>query len=110
MIFGTIENKGKEQICCVDKAGGRAFPIQDFFKRDLTELCIDSNKIDKVPETMEELIDQFDILWTDDMALFFGSNPGLGIALDRENGWHPLVKLENLWSPLEKTRGRSLLD
>ena len=109
MLFAMIENDGKGQVCCVDKAGERAFPIKDFFQRDLKELCIDSNKINKIPETMEEFINQFDILWTDDMALFFGSNPELGLALDPEEQWTPLIKLEELWSPLEKTRGLSLL-
>lgn len=110
MIFAMIENDEKEQVCAVDKAGPRAFLLKDFFQRDLKELCIDSNHIDKVPESMEELIDRFDILWTDDMALFFGSNPELGIALHPENDWQPLKKLEELWSPLEKARGLSLLE
>lgn len=110
MIFAMIKKDGKEQICCVDKAGKRAFLIKDFFQRDLKELCIDSNKLDKIPETMEEFIDQFDILWTDDMALFFGSNPGFGIALDPEKKWSPLIRLEEAWAPLEKTRGLSLLE
>lgn len=109
MIFAMIENDGKEQICCVDKAGGRAFLTKDFFQRDLKDLFIDSNKIDSIPETMEEFIDRFDIRWTDDMALFFGSNPELGIALNLEKEWAPLIKLEELWTPLEKTRGLSLL-
>lgn len=110
MIYAMIEKNGKQQLCCVDKAGRRAFPAEEFFQRDLRELCIDSNKIEKMPETMEELILSYDVRWTDDMALFFGGNPELGIALDPEKDWAPLSKLEEAWSPLEKTRGRSLLE
>ena len=109
MIFAIIENEGKEQICCVDKVGSRAFLISDFFNKDLTDLCIDSNRIDKTPESMDEFIDQFDILWMDDMALLFGNNSELGIPLESEADWSPLVKLEELWAPLEKTRGLRLL-
>lgn len=105
-----IEQNGKEQLCCVDKIGRRAFPAEEFFQRDLRELCIDSNRIDGMPETMEEFIQSYDVRWADDMALFFGSNPELGISLDPEKEWAPLVKLEEAWSPLEKTSGRGLLE
>lgn len=110
MVYAIIVRDGKEQLCCVDKIGKRAFPAEEFFRRDLGELCIDSNKIQGMPQTMEEFIQSYDVQWADDMALFFGSNPELGIALDPEREWAPLVKLEEAWSPLEKTRGRSLLE
>ncbi len=109
MIYAIIELNGREQLCCVDKIGRRAFPTGEFFKRDLTKLCIDSNRIGEIPETMEEFILRYDVLWADDMALFFGSNPELGILLDPEKRWAPLIKLEEAWDPLEKTRGASLL-
>ena len=72
-------------------------------------LCIDSNQIDRIPEAMDEFIRLYNILWTDDMALFFGSNPDLGIALDPENDWSPLVRLDEVWSPLLDIRGKELL-
>lgn len=110
MIYAIIWYNGKEQLCCVDKAGKRAFPVEEFFTGDLRELCIDSNKLKKIPETMDAFIDRYQALWADDMALFFGSNPELGILLDPEQEWSPLVKLEEAWSPNEKKRGRSLLE
>ena len=110
MIFAIIESNEKEQLCCVDKVGERAFLIEEFFGRDLSEHYIDSNKIERIPSTVEELIGCYNAIWTDDMALFFGSNPELGIALNKENGWSPLKKLDEIWSPLEETRGRSLLE
>jgi hypothetical protein len=110
MIFAIIEKDGKEQICCVDKSGQRAFPVQEFFQRDLKELCIESNKVQHVPESMDEWIENYNTLWTDDMALFFGSNPDLAVALDSKNGWKPLTKLDVIWSPLSETRGQSLLE
>ena len=100
----------KEQLCCVDKIGERAFLIEEFFGRDLSEHSIDSNKIDKIPMEIDELIGSYNVIWTDDMALFFGSRPELGIALDKEQDWSPLKKLDEIWSPLEETRGRSLLE
>jgi len=109
MIFALIEHSGKEQLCCVDKIGKRAFLTDEFFQRDLKELCIDSNKVDKIPETMDEFIRHYDALWADDMALFYGSNPALGISLDPEKKWEPLTKLDEVWSPLSETRGRDLL-
>ncbi len=110
MIFATIENNGKEQLCCVDKEGERAFLLEVFFQRDLSEFCIKSNQTDKVPGTMEELINRYNELWTDDIALFFGSNPDLAIALDRKNNWLPLKNLDEIWSPLDERRGLSLLE
>ena len=110
MIYAIMEYNEKEQLCCVDKTGRRAFSIKEFFNRDLKKLCIDSNKLEEVPETMDEFIRSYDVLWADDMALFFGSNPELGITLDPQNEWAPLTKLEEIWSPLEKTKGRYLLD
>lgn len=110
MLFAFMEQNGKEQLCCVDKIGRRAFPAEEFFRKDLKELCIDSNKSGKIPETMDEFISSYDVLWTDDMALFFGSSPELGIALDPEKDWAPLVRLEEVWSPLEKKKGRDLLE
>lgn len=109
MIYAIIRNNGREQLCCVDKAGKRGFPTEEFFSRDLSGLCIDSNKVEKIPETLDEFIERYDVLWADDMALFYGSNPQLGILLDPEREWAPLVRLEEVWSPLEKTRGRNLL-
>lgn len=110
MIYAIIKQNGKEQPCCVDKVGRRAFPTNEFFSRDLKELCIDSNKTDKIPETMDEFILSYNAVWADDMALFFGSNPSLGIPLDPDKEWAPLVRLEEVWAPLEKKRGRSLLE
>lgn len=109
MIYALIEHGGKEQLCCVDKTGKRAFLTEEFFKKDLKELCIDSNKVDKIPETMDEFIRRYDALWTDDMALFYGSNPALGISLDPESEWEPLARLDEVWSPLSETRGSRLL-
>lgn len=110
MIFAIIDRNGKEQLCCVDKNGRRAFLTEEFFQRDLSELCISSNHPDRKPETMVDLIENYDPLWADDMALFFGSNPELGIPLDPETGWAPLIRLEEVWSPLHETRGRHLLE
>lgn len=110
MLFAFMEHDGREQLCCVDKIGRRAFPAEEFFKRDLKGLSIDSNKIDRMPETMDEFIECYNVLWTDDMALFFGGSPDLGIALDPENGWSPLIRLDEAWSPLTEVRGRELLD
>jgi hypothetical protein len=109
MIYALIACNGKEQLCCVDKIGRRAFVTEEFFIRNLMELCIESNRAAKKPETMEDLIRGFNPDWSDDMALFFGSNPDLGISIDPENEWAPLVRLEEIWSPLETKRGRSLL-
>jgi hypothetical protein len=105
-----MEYDGREQLCCVDKIGRRAFPAAEFFGRDLKGLCIDSNHIDRMPETMDEFIRYYNFLWTDDMALFFGGNPDLGITLDPDNDWSPLVRLDEIWSPLLESRGRSLLE
>lgn len=110
MIFAMFETDGKEQICCVDKAGQRAFPVHEFFRRNLKELCIESNNIQHVPESMDEWIESYNALWTDDMALFFGSNPDLAVSLDCENSWKPLTRLNEIWSPLFGTRGQSLLE
>jgi len=110
MIFAIIAWNGRERLCCVDKTGRRAFLTEEFFKRDLSGYGIDSNRIDKIPESMEELIRNYNVLWTDDMALFFGSNPDLGIALDAAGGWAPLVRTEEAWSPLEEIRGKELLE
>lgn len=109
MIFALIEHGGKEQLCCVDKIGKRAFLTEEFFQRDLKELYIDSNKVDKIPETMDEFIRRYNALWADDMALFYGSNSVLGISLDPEKDWEPLTKLDEVWSPLSETRGSELL-
>ena len=109
MIYAVIAYNGKEQLCCVDKAGRRAFLADEFFKRDLDRLCIDSNRIDEIPKTMDEFIRSYNALWADDMALFFGNNPELGIALDTEKDWAPLVRLEELWSPQQDIRGKELL-
>lgn len=109
MIFALIEHGGKEQLCCVDKIGKRAFLTEEFFKRDLKELSIDSNMVDKIPETMDAFIRCYDALWADDMALFYGSNPILGISLDPDKEWKPLTKLGEAWSPLSETRGSRLL-
>lgn len=110
MIFALIEHGGKEQLCCVDKIGKRAFLTEAFFQSDLKELCIDSNKVEKIPETMDEFIRCYDAFWADDMALFYGSNPALGISLDPDNKWMPLTSLDEVWSPLSETRGSSLLE
>ena len=109
MIFAYIKQNEKTQLSCVDKIGGRAFLLEDFFQRDLSELCIESNHLEITLQTMDELIENYDELWTDDMALFFGSNPELGILLDKEHDWAPLTNLDEIWSPLEKTRGLGLL-
>jgi hypothetical protein len=110
MIYAIIAYKGKEQLCCVDKVGRRAFLTDEFFKRDLDELCISSNRIDEIPKTMDEFILSYDVLWADDMALFFGTNPGLGITLDPDKEWTPLVKLEEIWTPQQEIRGKELLE
>ena len=110
MIFAVIAHDGTEQLCCVDKIGRRAFLTKEFFASDLRELRIDSNRPARIPETMEELVPGYDIRWTDDMALFFGSNPDLGISLDPEKDWAPLIRLEAVWSPLREERGRGLLE
>lgn len=110
MIYGIINHNGKEQLCCVDKIGKRAFLTEAFFDKDLTQLCIGSNHPEPKPESMKELIRSYDVLWTDDMALFFGSNPELGISLNPEKEWAPLVKLDEIWSPLVKIRGARLLE
>lgn len=109
MIYAIIEYNGKEQLCCVDKIGQRAFLTDEFFRRDLKELGVFSNHLPRRPETMEELIRSFDPLWVDDMALFFGSNPALGISLDPEKEWSPLIRLDEIWSPLHDMRGSGLL-
>ncbi len=109
MIYAVIAYNGKEQLCCVDKVGRRAFLTDEFFKRDLDKLCINSNRIDEIPKTMELFIQSYDVLWADDMALFFGTNPELGIALDPDRDWTPLVRLEEIWSPQKEARGRALL-
>jgi len=110
MLFAFMKHDGREQLCCVDKIGRRAFPAEEFFRRDLKSLYIYSNQIGRIPETMDEFIRHYDILWTDDMALFFGGNPDLAIALDPDNDWSPLVRLDEVWSPLLESRGRSLLE
>jgi len=110
MIYALIEHGGEEKLCCVDKIGKRAFLTDAFFQRDLKELCIDSNKVPEIPVTMDEFISRYDTLWADDMALFYGSNPALGIPLDSDKEWEPLTRLDEVWSPLEKTRGSGLLD
>lgn len=110
MIYSIIAHDEEEQLCCVDKIGRRAFLLREFFNKDLTELCIDSNQIDEIPGSMDQFITMFDILWADDMALYFGGRPELGVSLDPEKGWFPLVRLEELWSPQDDTRGPSLLE
>lgn len=110
MIYAMMQWNGKEQLCCVDKIGRRAFLTDDFFLRDLKELRIESNAVPNPPRTMEELIRGYNAEWTDDTALFFGSNPDLGIDLDPEQNWAPLVRVEEAWSPLAEARGRALLD
>lgn len=110
MLFAFMEHDGREQLCCIDKIGRRAFPAEEFFKRDLKGLCIDSNQIGRIPETMDEFIQSYDVRWTDDMALFFGGNPDLGISLDPEKDWAPLVRLNEVWSPLQDIRGKELLE
>lgn len=82
MIYATIEYKGEQQICCIDKAGNRAFLLKNFFNQDLRDYNIDSNQVSETPETMMQLIHCFDERWVDDMALYFGSSPELGISLD----------------------------
>ena len=109
MIFAIIDIDGKEELCCVDKVGARAFPIKKFFQRDLKELRIESNRIDCIPQSMDQWIENYNLLWTDDLALFFGSNPDLAIELDAEKLWKPLIRLDEIWSPLETKRGPNLL-
>jgi hypothetical protein len=109
MIYAVIAYNGKERLCCVDKVGRRAFLADEFFKRDLDKLRIDSNRIGEIPKTMDEFIRGYNALWADDMALFFGSNPELGISLDPEKDWAPLIRLEEIWSPQQEARGRELL-
>jgi 2-keto-4-pentenoate hydratase/2-oxohepta-3-ene-1,7-dioic acid hydratase (catechol pathway) len=82
MIFATIKYENEQQISCIDKVGNRVFLMKDFFNRDLSDLCVVSNKVKEIPQTMNQLIAGFDEQWIDDMALFFGSNPDLGIGLE----------------------------
>lgn len=82
MIYATIEYKGEEHICCVDKVGNRVFLLKEFFNRDASELSITSNMIDASPRTMNQFISSYNQQWTDDIALFFGTHPDFSISLD----------------------------
>ncbi len=109
MLFGVIKQDGEEVLCCIDKIGERGFLLSDFFQRNLKELCIESNQVLKQPKTMEELVEEFDMRWVDDMALFFGGSPELSISLEKEKQWEPLVHIERIWSPLSGGSGEELL-
>ncbi|WP_227018076.1 fumarylacetoacetate hydrolase family protein [Sinanaerobacter chloroacetimidivorans] len=94
MIFATIEYEGGQQICCVDQVGKRAFLIEPFFRQDLSELAIDSNQVKKIPLTMNEFIEGYCDGWIDDLALFFGSHPEMGISLDEVRLLAPIPELK----------------
>jgi len=72
MVFATVDYRGEELVCCVDKAGDRIFPIDLFFE-DLGLV---------VPKDMTDFIAAYKADYADDLAAFFGSRPDLAICTD----------------------------
>ncbi len=80
MIYATIEYKGQQKVCCVDRAGDRIFLTDTFFE-DQGLPC---------PEDMTDFISAFKPEFTDDLAVFFGSRPELAICMDEVNLLAPI--------------------
>lgn len=81
MIYATVRHNDNDKICCVDRVGNRVFLLEDFFYGDSEEIEI-INAANNVPETMIQLITNYNDEWTDDIALFFGTRRELSISLD----------------------------
>lgn len=74
MVYATVLYKDEEKICCIDRAGERAFLLEDFFEKFL------GGSGDN-PDDMTDFISAYQDKWTDDIALFFGARPELAIPL-----------------------------
>ncbi len=72
MIYATVEYNGEQKICCVDRAGDRAFLIEHFF---LSEGL-------SCPADMLDFIASYKDEYTDELAMFFGTRPDLAVCLD----------------------------
>ncbi len=72
MIFATVDYRGEEMVCCVDRAGDRIFPIYLFFEN--LGLSFQGDMVDFISAYKPE--------FADDLAVFFGSRPELAICLD----------------------------
>ncbi len=73
MIYATVYYKDREQLCCVDGVGGRAFLLEEFFRYVDGAECTAS---------MLQFINSYQPEWTDKIALFFGQNSELAIPLE----------------------------
>lgn len=67
MIYATIKYKEKEELCCIDREGNRAFLLSKYFNSQ---------------KTMNDFISDYREEWTDQIAYFFGCNPDLAIPLN----------------------------
>lgn len=74
MIYATILYENIEQLCCIDGVGGRVFLLREFFDRECDS--------EGVPGSMLDFICNYRPEWTDQIALFFGTNPEMAISLD----------------------------
>lgn len=78
MIYATIDYEGRQQLCCIDGVGGRAFLLKEFFAAkgmgEDSRLCPD--------DSMLEFIRSYEAGWTDAIALFFGGHPELAIPAE----------------------------
>jgi 2-keto-4-pentenoate hydratase/2-oxohepta-3-ene-1,7-dioic acid hydratase in catechol pathway len=75
MIYATAAYGKFTKLFCIDEAGERAFPLNDFFKFIYPEPGKD------LPWTMTEFIEVYKEEWTDLIAEFYGSRPNLAINL-----------------------------
>src|SRR5690554_4550716 len=73
MVFGTYSNKGKVNICCIDKIGERIFPLDSFLEQFFKE--------EEKPKTMLEFIKAYKQSWTDEIAIYYGERPEMAISL-----------------------------
>lgn len=72
MIYANANRKGTDCLYCVDREGNRAFPLSAFFEE----------QGQKLPCDLLDLIRSYQDIWTDEIALFFGSRPHLAVSLE----------------------------
>lgn len=73
MIFATVLYENKEQICCIDRAGERAFLLSHFLSEE--------TDAKERPESMTDFIVVCKDAWIDRIAYYYGCRPELALPL-----------------------------
>ena len=93
MIYATIVYNGKEQLCCIDAAGRRAFLLADFFREcDLSDENKSGPDLRQSDTDMISFIRNYQEIWTDEIALFFGERPELAIPFSEAELLAPIPR------------------